>query len=144
MKCNQKSRVVIDENDLFYFLHLDFETGLYFTVFVGRLRSDLKIKLADYFSSSAPQQYCYQNSLNVGECVFIIFANQPLYLVNCQNKKALEFTGDGNSQELYPTGNMPPNLAVEQAVNFPTYWASGVESVIEFKLDDPSSLVQDD
>jgi len=130
------SSVEIDENELFYFLHWDFETGLYHTSFVGWLRRDLVITLADYFSTSAPNQSCYHSRLNAGESAFIIFSNQPVYLVNYKNKKALEFAGDHNSQELFPSGNVSINPDVERAINLPSYWTSGVESVFEFKLDD--------
>ena len=121
--------IVVDEDKLYYFTSLN-EKGQYETLFVGWLRLDLikAFKAVDGKTSYA------QIRMSVGENTFLTYVGSPLYLIGYNNDEAFNYAGELGELNLFPSGNIPPNLEIGPVIDYPSYFEKGVEPLIEFKL----------
>jgi hypothetical protein len=120
---------IIKENKLYYFTALN-DKQQYQTIFVGWLRVDLikAFEAVDGVSS-------YANiKMTVGENTFTAHVGAPLYLLDYENDEIFNYAGDSGELNLFPSGNIPPDLDMSPIIDFPSYFKKGVEPLIEFKL----------
>lgn len=120
--------IEIDEDKLYYFTAL--HGNKYHTLFIGWLRMDLirAFKSVDGVSSYAHIR------MTVGENTFIAHVGAPLYLLDYNNDDIFDHAGELGELDLFPSGNIPPNLEMEPVVDYPTYFKKSVEPMFEFKL----------
>jgi hypothetical protein len=118
----------VDEDQLYYFTALS--EGNYQTLFVGWLKRDF-LKAFEVINGGSNFAHI---KISLGEHTFITVINAPLYLLNYENDKILEFAGDCNKLDLYPSGNTLTDSDMGRTIDFPSYFTKGIEPLIEFKI----------
>jgi hypothetical protein len=125
----EQSMIEINDDTLYYFTALN-NKNQYETVFAGWLRRDLikAFQKIDGVGSFAHIR------ITLGENTFIANVGSPLYLLNYENDDIFMFAEDNDELNLYPSGNLPPELDMDPVIDYPPYFTEGVEPLIEFKL----------
>ena len=121
-----ESKYEVHGSKIYYFLcRID---GTYHTLFIGFLRPELIHALTKL--EEGGQAYV---KIRVGEHIFCVILDCPLYLLEYENSDAHEFASDDRKLELFPS-RVPDGTDLPPVIDFPTSWTAGIEPMLEFKL----------
>ena len=104
----------------------------YHTLFISWISDEL----VDGFKSWKTGKEAGIFDLRVAEHKFVVMTDEPMYLLNLDNKDALRFAGDDGKLDLFPSRRIPANVTFPTVIDFPSYWTKEVEPLLELKLAD--------